>query len=83
MDEVFVELRESLESQVVFRQLNWEDDETQDVIDQFSLSSPPASVVADAKGRVVTKFEGARSRKEMAAALKPLLAGGKAVGGGN
>ena len=74
MDAAFAELESRFGAKVNFVRLDWGSDEADDAVKEFSLTEPPASVIADAKGRVVQKFEGVRSARSMAAKLESLLA---------
>lgn len=73
MDAVFGSLKAQFNGKIRFITLNWNDKAAKSAIDEFSLDEPPASVLADADGRVVEKFEGAMSAGEMTARLNALL----------
>ena len=73
MDAVFDVVRSRFGSKVKFIKLNWESDAGEGAIYEFSLSKPPASVIADAKGRVVSKCEHTRTAEHMAEQLKSLI----------
>lgn len=75
MDKVYYEVKSRFNEHVKFRIYDWEDEETQVIIDDFSLGESPASVLKDAKGRVVEKFEGTKSVDEMSKKLNSLIAG--------
>lgn len=72
MDKVYSQVQSQLRGRVNFRILDWEDEETQDIIDEYSLGEPPASILKDANGKVVEKFEGMKSTNDMYTRLNSL-----------
>ena len=53
------ELEKEFGSRVRFIKLDWSSDAGRDAAKEFSIQKSPACVVADAKGHVVLKMEGA------------------------
>ncbi|MEN6357657.1 MAG: hypothetical protein ABFD83_11310 [Armatimonadota bacterium] len=72
MDKVFTQMQAEFGSKIEFRKLNWEDKAGQSAIDSLSLANPPASVLADSKGHIVEKFEGARDVATMMIKLRKI-----------
>ena len=75
MDAAFYEVKSRFKGRVNFRVFDWEDEETESIVDEFTLGEAPASVLKDAKGRVVEKFEGSKSVGEMSVKMNSLIAG--------
>jgi hypothetical protein len=73
MDKTFAQVRASLKNNAYFRSINWEDKAAKPIIDGFSLSRPPASVITDKHGHVVRKLEGARTPSQMVEFLKQAM----------
>lgn len=73
MDKTFAQTQATLKDSAYFRSINWEDEEAKPIIDEFSLSKPPASVITDKQGRVVRKLEGARTPSQMVEFLKQAM----------
>ncbi len=71
-DAAFAQLQETMRDKASFRRLEWASKAGASAIEQFSLTSPPASVIADSRGIVVRKLEGPRTAEQMAGLLKPL-----------
>lgn len=73
MDKVYSEVQSQLKGRVNFRILEWEDEETKNIIDEYSLGEAPASVLKDASSKVVEKFEGMKSTDDMCNKLNSLI----------
>lgn len=73
MDKVFADLKLKFTGKVFFMRYNWEDDKAGEVISQFSLDEPPASILTDKNGKVVEKFDGVAGSGEMIHKLNALL----------
>ena len=77
MDKVYDAMFSEFKGKIYFRKLNWEERGSKAIIAGQSLVSPPSSVLADARGHVVRKFEGSKSSNIMKNELKALLRGDK------
>ncbi len=73
MDKTFAQVQTALKDSAYFRIVNWEDKATKPIIDEFSLSRPPASIIADKHGHVIRKLEGACTPKQMVEFLKKAM----------
>jgi len=73
MDKTFAQVRATLKNTAHFRSVNWEDKAAKPIIDEFSLSKPPASVIADKQGHVIRKLEGVRTPSQMVEFLKQAM----------
>lgn len=77
MDSVYRAMASKFSGKIHFRTINLEDPKSQPIIAEHSLDAPPASVLADAQGHIVQKFEGPKSSTYMEKTLRSLLAKGK------
>lgn len=73
MDSVYDKLKLRFKDRVNFVRFNFEDHSAEELIDDYEINEPPASIVIDAKGRVVMKSEGVRSIDDIAGALEVVL----------
>jgi len=73
-DGVYSEMEREFAGRVRFIRLDWNSNAGRDAAKEFSIEKPPASVLADSKGRVVGKIEGTMSAAAMRAELMALVA---------
>lgn len=72
-DAAFQQMQREFAGQVRFIKVDRYNQTGRDAAEQFSIESAPASVLLDAKGRVVEKIEGRINAADMRAKLNKLI----------